>query len=205
MEYYVLLHTVIQNTFSVSEYCEGFIEVINTVEERIELESRLKVYEEMLANMNVEVQRLQETEDSLATNVETLQNEMKETEKEISQFEADVNERKSKLTIAQKIKSALELQRQDWNDQMSVLKTEMDNLEERETISVSAGIYLSELQQSYRGPGLSVIQEAINSSANFSALERIFDPSNIDNILAGWDLPGWKQTLCKKTLVLNCN
>ena len=37
------------------EYCEGFIEVINTVEERIELESRLKVYEEMLANMRAEV------------------------------------------------------------------------------------------------------------------------------------------------------
>ena len=38
-----------------AEYCEGFIEVINTVEERIELESRLKVYEEMLANMRAEV------------------------------------------------------------------------------------------------------------------------------------------------------
>ena len=38
-----------------AEYCEGFIEVINTVEERIELESRLKVYEEMLANMRTEV------------------------------------------------------------------------------------------------------------------------------------------------------
>jgi hypothetical protein len=25
------------------EYCEGFLEIINTVEERIELESRLKV------------------------------------------------------------------------------------------------------------------------------------------------------------------
>ena len=95
----------------VSEYCEGFIEVINTVEERIELESRLKVYEEMLANMNIEVERLQETEDDLSDQVNAVQDEMKETEKQISQFEADVDERKGKLTTAQKIKSALEMQR----------------------------------------------------------------------------------------------
>ena len=55
--------------------------MINTVEERIELESRLKVYEEMLTNMNVEVNRLQETEDQLCSKVEALQNEMKETER----------------------------------------------------------------------------------------------------------------------------
>ena len=96
-----------------TEYCEGFIEVINTVEERIELESRLKVYEEMLSNMNVEVERLQETEDSLSGKVDELQNEMKDTEKRIAEYEADVNERKGKLTIAEKIKSSLQQQKQD--------------------------------------------------------------------------------------------
>ena len=185
-----------------TEYCEGFIEVINTVEERIELESRLKVYEEMLSNMNVEVERLQETEDSLSGKVDELQNEMKDTEKRIAEYEADVNERKGKLTIAEKIKSSLQQQKQDWEDQVSVLNSELEHLEERETVSASAGIYLSELQQSHRGPGLQIIQEAIDSKADFKALERIFDPSNMDNILAGWDLPGWKQTLCKRICVV---
>ena len=172
--------------------------MINTVEERIELESRLKVYEEMLTNMNVEVNRLQETEDSLCSKVEALQNEMKETEKRITEYEADVTERKAKLTIAEKIKSSLQQQQKDWMDQVSVLNSELEHLEERETVSASAGIYLSELQQSHRGPGLQVIQSAIQSTADFRALEKIFDPSNMDNILAGWDLPGWKQTLCKR-------
>ena len=184
------------------EYCEGFIEVINTVEERIELESRLKVYEEMLSNMNVEVGRLQETEDSLSGKVDALQNEMKATEKRITEFEAEVTERKAKLTIAQKIKSALQHQRQEWMDQLNVLKSEIEHLEERETISASASIYLSELQQSHRGPGLQVVQQAIDSTADFKALKRIFDPSNMDNILAGWDLPGWKQTLCQRICVV---
>ena len=49
LQWYIVLF------FAPPEYCEGFIEVINTVEERIELESRLKVYEEMLANMRAEV------------------------------------------------------------------------------------------------------------------------------------------------------
>ncbi len=48
-----------------SEYCEGFLEIINTVEERIELESRLKVYEEMYANMNGEMERLKNNENKL--------------------------------------------------------------------------------------------------------------------------------------------
>ena len=172
------------------------------MEERIELESRLKVYEEMLTNMNVEVDRLQETEDSLSSKVDALQNEMKETEKRITEYEADVTERKAKLTIAEKIKSSLQHQQKDWMDQVSVLNSELEHLEERETVSASAGIYLSELQQSYRGPGLQVIQNAIQSTADFRALEKIFDPSNMDNILAGWDLPGWKQTLCKRICVV---
>ena len=172
--------------------------MINTVDERIELESRLKVYEEMLSNMNVEVDRLQETEDNLSSKVDALQNEMKDTEKRIAEYEAEVNERKAKLTIAEKVKSALQQQQQDWMDQVNVLNSELEHLEERETVSASASIYLSELQQSHRGPGLQIIQQAINSSADFKSLENIFDPSNMDNILAGWDLPGWKQTLCKR-------
>ena len=172
------------------------------MEERIELESRLKVYEEMLSNMNVEVDRLQETEDSLSGKVQALQNEMKDTEKRITEYETDVNERKAKLTIAEKIKAALQQQQQDWMDQVSVLNSELEHLEERETVSASASIYLSEMQQSHRGPGLQIIQQAINSTADFKALELIFDPSNMDNILAGWDLPGWKQTLCKRICVV---
>ena len=131
------------------------------------MESRLKVYEEMLSNMNVEVERLQETEDSLSGKVDELQNEMKDTEKRIAEYEADVNERKGKLTIAEKIKSSLQQQKQDWEDQVSVLNSELEHLEERETVSASAGIYLSELQQSHRGPGLQIIQEAIDSKADF--------------------------------------
>ena len=53
----------------VAEYCEGFLEIINTVEERIELESRLKVYEEMLANMNGEMERLKNNENKLNNQV----------------------------------------------------------------------------------------------------------------------------------------
>ena len=176
--------------------------MINTVEERIELESRLKVYEEMLSNMNVEVDRLQETEDNLSSKVEALQSEMKDTEKRITEYETEVNEKRAKLTIAEKIKSALQQQQQDRMDQVNVLNSELEHLEERETVSASANIYLSELQQSHRGPGLQVIQKAINSTADFKSLERIFDPSNMDNILAGWDLPGWKQSLCRRICVV---
>ena len=85
---------------------------------------------------------------------------------------------------------------------MKVLKSEMENLEERETVSAAASIYLSELKQSHREEGLLVIQNAINASADFVALKRIFDPSNMTNILTGWDLPGWKQALSKRLCVV---
>ena len=45
------------------------MEIINTVEERIELESRLKVYEEMYANMNGEMERLKNNESKLNNQV----------------------------------------------------------------------------------------------------------------------------------------
>lgn len=51
------------------EYCEGFLEIINTVDERIELESRLKVYQEMYANMNGEMERLKTNQTKLNNQV----------------------------------------------------------------------------------------------------------------------------------------
>ena len=56
-----------------AEYCEGFLEIINTVEERIELESRLKVYEEMYANMIGEMERLKNNETKLNNQVKIIQ------------------------------------------------------------------------------------------------------------------------------------
>ncbi len=52
-----------------AEYCEGFLEIINTVDERIELESRLKVYQEMYANMKGEMERLKTNQAKLNNQV----------------------------------------------------------------------------------------------------------------------------------------
>jgi hypothetical protein len=60
-------------SFFSAEYCEGFLEIINTVEERIELESRLKVYEEMYANMIGEMERLKNNETKLNNQVKIIQ------------------------------------------------------------------------------------------------------------------------------------
>ena len=120
------------------EYCEGFIEVINTVEERIELESRLKVYEEMLANMKAEVARLQANEDRLGGHVESLEGQMTQTSTQITRLEAQVQEKEGRLAIAQKVRVSLESQRKDWLDQLDNLKTESSTLEEQETVTVAA-------------------------------------------------------------------
>ena len=112
--------------------------MINTVEERIELESRLKVYEEMLANMKAEVARLQANEDRLGGHVESLEGQMTQTSTQITRLEAQVQEKEGRLAIAQKVRVSLESQRKDWLDQLDNLKTESSTLEEQETVTVAA-------------------------------------------------------------------
>ena len=135
------------------EFCEGFLEIINTVEDRIELESRFKVYEEMFANMNSEVERLQNTEDSLNEQLKTLTQKVEKTEEKMTVVQDDINERKGKLQMAQQIASSLTEQRKYWSDQLKSLEDEKNILEERETVLACASIYLMELPQAQREIG----------------------------------------------------
>ena len=136
------------------EFCEGFLEIINTVEDRIELESRFKVYEEMFANMNSEVERLQNTEDSLNEQLKTLTQKVEKTEEKMTVVQDDINERKCRLQMAQQIASSLTEQRKYWSDQLKSLQDEKNILEERETVLACASIYLMELPQAQREIGM---------------------------------------------------
>ena len=138
------------------EFCEGFLEIINTVEDRIELESRFKVYEEMFANMNTEVERLQNTEDNLNEQLKTLTQRIGKSEEKMKVLQEDINERKGKLQMAQQIADSLTDQRQYWSEQLKSLQDEKDILEERETVLASASIYLMELTQSQRELGKNI-------------------------------------------------
>ena len=60
----------------------------------------------------------------------------------MSSISKDIDQRKSKLKVAQEIKNVLESQRQDWLAQRSKLTLEQDSLEERETVHVAASVYL---------------------------------------------------------------
>ena len=135
------------------EFCEGFLEIINTVEDRIELESRCKVYEEMFGNMNSEVERLQNTEDNLDEQLKVLSQKTGKTEEKMKVLQEDINERKGKLEMAQKIANSLTEQRKYWSDQLQNLQDEKGILEERETVLATGSIYLMELTQAQRELG----------------------------------------------------
>ena len=162
----------------------------------------MKVYEEMLANMKAEVARLQANEDRLGGHVESLEAQMTQTSTQITRLEAQVQEKEGRLAIAQKVRVSLESQRKDWLDQLDNLKTESSTLEEQETVTVAASMYLAQLPQWQRTEGLRVIQDAIDSKVDFGGLANIFYPGNMDNILATCDLPGWRERLLQKLAVV---
>ena len=184
------------------EYCEGFLEIINTVEERIEMESRLKVYEEMFVNMNSEVGRLQTTEDTLNVQLETLDESMVNIESKMKMLETEIEDRKKKLQMAQDMANALVNQRQVWVSQLSDLRTERETLHERETVVTAASVYLVELPQAKRALGLEVIEDAVGSSGKYAHLGNVFDPCYRKNILNQQQLPGWEEGLLKRFCVV---
>ena len=100
--------------------------------------------------------RLQSNEDKLGSHVEELEREMSKTSQRISQLEFEVKEQEGRLEIAQKIRTALESQRQDWMEQLESLTRESQRLEEQETVTVAASVYLAELPQWQRKAGLQV-------------------------------------------------
>ena len=186
------------------EYCEGFLEIINTVEERIEMESRLKVYEEMFVNMNSEVSRLQTTEDTLNVQLKTLGESMVNIEAKMKMLEMEIEDRKKKLQMAQDMANALVNQREHWATQLSDLRVERQSLEERETVVTAASVYLVELPQAKRALGLEVIEEAAvqGSSGKYAHLGNVFDPCYRKNILNQQQLPGWEEGLLKRFCVV---
>jgi flagellar biosynthesis GTPase FlhF/predicted nucleic acid-binding Zn-ribbon protein len=184
------------------EFCEGFLEIINTVEERIELESRLKVYEEMFANMNAEVERLQTTENTLNEQLQKLTESMTSMEGKMKILETEINDRRGKLEMAQEIATALEQQRNQWVNQLHDLQSERASLEERETVMAAASIYLMELPQAQRETGLGVIEDAAGCSGAYSHLSGTFDPCHRKNILNQQQLPGWEERLIKRLCVV---
>ena len=187
------------------EYCEGFLEIINTVEERIEMESRLKVYEEMFVNMNSEVSRLQTTEDTLNVQLKTLGESMVNIEAKMKMLETEIEDRKKKLQMAQDMANALVNQREHWATQLSDLRVERQSLEERETVVTAASVYLVELPQAKRALGLEVIEEAAvqdSSPGKYAHLGNVFDPCYRKNILNQQQLPGWEEGLLKRFCVV---
>ncbi len=184
------------------ELCEGFLEIINTVEERIELESRLKVYEEMFSNMRSEVERLHSSENTLKLQVENLNTEMASLEASMKKLEVDIAERKGRLEMAQEVASSLERQRRHWTDQLNDLQAEKKILEERETVLAAAAVYLMELPMSQRVRGLEVIHEAAECVGSYMNMGKIFDPCDSENILVQKLLPGWSEKLIKRLCVV---
>ena len=89
--------------------------------------------------------------------METLEKDMTKTSNTIAKLEAEVKQKEARLHIAQKIRTSLESQRQDWLDQLESLTRESKTLEEQETVTVAASIYLAELPQWQRQAGLKVI------------------------------------------------
>ena len=108
---------------------------------------------------------------------------MTQTSTQITRLEAQVQEKEGRLAIAQKVRVSLESQRKDWLDQLDNLKTESSTLEEQETVTVAASMYLAQLPQWQRTEGLRVIQDAIDSKVDFGGLANISYPGNMDNIL----------------------
>lgn len=176
------------------EYCEGFLEIINTVEERIELESRLKVYEEMFVNMNSEVGRLQTTEDNLNEQLKTLNDSIVTKEGKMKLLENEIDDRKAKLKLTEEMSDSLKDQKADWVQQLKDLHVEKETLIERETVCATAAVYLMELPQSKRGLGLEVIQDAVGCSDKYQDVGSILDPCHPRNLLNQQTLPG-NQTL----------
>ena len=81
---------------------------------------------------------------------------MANTSGKIAKLVAEVKQKEARLDIAQKIRASLESQRQDWLDQLENLTRESKTLEEKETVTVAASIYLAELPQWQRQAGLKV-------------------------------------------------
>lgn len=187
---------------SLLEYCEGFLEIINTVEERIELESRLKVYEEMFVNMNSEVGRLQSTEDSLNDQLKTLNESIVTKEGKMKLLENEIDDRKGKLNLTEDMSTALKEQKENWVQQLKDLQTEKETLIERETVCAAAAVYLMELPQDKRGLGLEVIQDAVGCEGNYSNLGSILDPCHPKNLLNQQSLPGWQEGIIKKFCIV---
>ncbi len=187
---------------SLLEYCEGFLEIINTVEERIELESRLKVYEEMFVNMNSEVGRLQSTEDSLNEQLKTLNESIVAKEGKMKLLENEINDRKGKLNMLTEMSNALKEQKSDWVQQLQDLHAEKETLIERETVCATAAVYLMELPIEKRSLGLEVIQDAVGCDNKYSNFGTMLDPCHPRNLLNRQTLPGWQEGIIKKFCVV---
>ena len=182
------------------EYCEGFLEIINTVEERIELESRLKVYEEMFVNMNTEVERLQSTEDNLNQQLKTLNDSVVMKEGKMKLLEHEIKDRQGKLSMAEEMANALKHHKEYWTEQLTQLQAEKDSLVERETVAATAAVYLMELSADKRALGLEVIEEAVGCpTGKYANLgQTILNPCHPENILNQQTLPGWQEGIIKK-------